>query len=136
MKKIWHPFTVWEDYKLGMWRKITGEERKSALDKAIQFTGDAKLYGSFMVKVLTEMPFACEQNLTGTGNKRAWIGHAAVCLALGIPEDVTREAWGHLTTEQQDAANAEAQFYIDYWVMEHEEKNRGLHQEMGVTRVS
>lgn len=96
-----------------MWGKT---DDKDMLSKAIQFTGDHQLYGSFMQRVVREWPFSCEHNLSDTAqNRRAWVGHAAVALALGCPEDITRQAWHHLTQEQQDLANAEADKAINYW---------------------
>lgn len=116
MIKIWHPYTVWEDYLNGMWRTETGRNRAIYLRKAIDFTGDAKLYGSFMRRVINEWPLSCEHNLTDAGiNRKAWIGHAACCLAIGCPEDITRSAWGYLSKIQQDDANLEAERAIAAW---------------------
>jgi hypothetical protein len=53
-------------------------------------------------------------------NRRAWIGHAACCMAIKCPEYITRSAWGYLTKEQQDLANAEADRAIAWW-----ERNKG-----------
>ncbi len=82
---------------------------------AIAFTGNAELYGEWMRKVVDQWKLSCEHNLTKPGDKRAWIGHAAVSMAIGCPEDIVREAWGHLTQEQQIAANAKASEAIEYW---------------------
>lgn len=116
INKIWHPFHDWEDYKNGMWETISGKPRSVLLRKAIVFTGDAKLYGSFMRRVIREWPIGCEHHLSGeTGNKRAWIGHAATCLAIQSPEDITRAAWAYLSKQQQDEANLEAEMAIKDW---------------------
>lgn len=137
IRRLWHHYKDWEDYQNGMWRSVYGEERKALLAKAIKFTGNAELYGSYMARVIQEWPVGCEHNLTDTGsNRKAWIGHAACCLAIGCPEDITREAWGHLTTQQQDEANLQAQKYIEIWEANHEAKNSGVHSEVGAARVS
>lgn len=116
MKRIWHDYRTWEDFKDGMWRISTKAERDTLLPKAIEFTGNHILYGSFMMKVLDVYPIACEQNLSDRSqNRRAWIGHAAACLAINAPEDVTRAAWGHLTLQQQIDADAEADKAIKLW---------------------
>ena len=136
MTRIWHPYTSWEDYQHGMWRVPPKSERPGLLVKAVEFTGDADLYGSYMLKVIQEWPTACEHNLTDVHqNRQAWIGHAAACLALGLPEDATREAWGLLTQNQQDKANAKADEAIKLWEETHEAKNPSLHRKMGKTRV-
>ena len=59
--------------------------------------------------------YSCEHNLTKPGDKRPWIGHAAVAMAIGCPEDIVREAWGNLTPEQQALANKKAEEAINYW---------------------
>jgi hypothetical protein len=99
-----------------MWRKATKNEEDSYLSLAISFTGDHKIYGSYMRRVVHEWPVACEHNLTDLSqNRKAWIGHAAICLANGCPEYITRAAWAHLSSEQQRLANGEAQRAIDNW---------------------
>lgn len=135
--KIWHPFDSWEEFHQGMWRKIPAQYRKQNLAWAIKFTGDHKLYGSWMRVVLKEWPISCEHNLSDTGqNRRAWIGHAAVLLALDIPEDITREAWGHLTKKQQDLADNEANKAIGIWEKHHERKTRKIHKQVGFPGLS
>ena len=116
LKRIYHPYTKWEEYHNGMWRKVNEEEKIILLKKAIEFTGDYKLYGSFMKKVIKEWKYSCEHNLTDYSlNRQAWIGHAACCLAIGCPEEITREAWWNLTEEQQRLANIEADKAIKLW---------------------
>lgn len=129
MRRIYHPFWLWED--LGMWRNVKSDERQAFLEIALKMTGDAFVYGEFMLKVIEAFPIACEHNLTDLGqNRRAWIGHAAVFLANQCPEDIVREAWGLLTQHQRDDANAVADKAIATWEAKYEEKNRGLYQQM------
>lgn len=102
-------------------------ERAALLPLAIDFTGDANRYGAAMLRVTVEWPFSCEHNLTDIGqNRRAWIGHAACCLAIGCPEDVTREAWGHLSEQQREDANAKATEAILSWEAHHIQGQLGL----------
>lgn len=116
LAKIWHPYTDWEDYQNGMWRSVSGRARIRFLKEAVEFTGDAQLYGSFMRRVIREWPKACEHHLTDLNiNRKAWIGHAAACLALQCPEEITRQAWGYLSEGQQDAANIQAEQAILEW---------------------
>lgn len=136
MNRIYHRYEIWEDYKAGMWRVARGEERESLIEKAIAFTGNHIEYGKYMLKVAREWPISCEQNLTDTlQNRKAWIGHAACCMAIGCPEDITRQAWKCLTEKQQCDANDQAQNAIEIWELDHEEKNRTSHQVMDVQGV-
>ena len=112
-----------------MWGEV--EDKKLWLRRAIQFTSDHKLYGRYMLKVIEKWPVSCENALTDlTINRKAWIGHAAVALALRCPEYIVREAWGHLTNEQQLLANAKAERAIQIWEYNYLKSN-GIYQDMG-----
>ena len=116
MKRVYHNYRDWEEYHAGMWRILHGDEAKEYLDKAIAFTGDAELYGEWMLRVIEAWPISCEQHLTARSmNRQAWVGHAACCLAIGCPEEITRLAWHQLTQQQQDEANAKADAAIVAW---------------------
>lgn len=112
--EIWHPYTTWEEMQFNMWGNV--KDRAQWLQKAIDFTGDHTLYGLWMMKVVNLWPMSCEQNLTKLDtNRKAWIGHAAVALAMQCPEDIVRQAWGFLSDEQQKLANQKAQEAINEW---------------------
>lgn len=136
MKRIYHPYHLWEDFQSGMWRTISGNDRIEMLRKAIEFTGNAELYGSFMLRVIKEWSVACEHNLTDTSqNRKAWIGHAATCLAIECPEDITCQAWWKLTDQQRDEANEQAQIAIDLWITEHAKKDKTICPQMGIAGI-
>ena len=102
-----------EEFKSAMWGDVS---RKSTwLRMAIEFTGDAELYGEWMVRVTEQWKHSCQHNLTKAGDKRPWIGHAAVALAINCPEHIVRLAWGYLTPEQQEKANKKAEEAIELW---------------------
>jgi hypothetical protein len=129
MIKKYHHYEVWEDYMHGMYKKLFGKERNIMLNKAITFTGNAQLYGEWMLKVVDQWPNSCEQNLTDIHvNQQAWIGHAACCMALECPEDLTRIAWGCLSKQQQDEANAKADNAIRIW---NERQNNSVYSKVG-----
>ena len=114
--RVYHPFHLWEDFKAGMWRPMPVDQHQNMLIHAVEFTGNHNLYGSWMLEVVTSWKYACEHNLTNTSmNRKAWVGHAAVCLATGIPEYITRQAWWRLTDHQRDLANEQAAIAIELW---------------------
>jgi len=115
--EIWHPWWLLEEVKANMWGNVSN--RKAWIQIAIDFTGNPELYGEWMRRVADVWKHSCEHALTKSGDKRAWIGHAAVAMALGCPEDIVREAWGHLTEDQQIKANAKATEAIEYWRDKH-----------------
>ena len=97
-----------------MWGTV--KNRAAYVSKALAFTGDHRKYGRFMQQVIYKWPLSCENALTDYNlNRRAWIGHAAVALAIGCPEDLVRKAWSELSDEQRTLANAEADRAIRTW---------------------
>jgi hypothetical protein len=123
--RVYHPVHLWEEVtQSNMWGEV--EDRKEMLKKAVEFTGDHKLYGSYMFRVIEEWPYSCENALTDRMlNRKAWIGHAACAMAIGCPEDITRKAWGFLTHEQRAMANRQAATAIGKWE-ENYRKSKGL----------
>lgn len=134
MARLYHPFWAWED--IGMWRDLSDEEGRVFLTVAIEFTGNAIRYGKAMLRVLDEMPIACEHNLTEPAmNRQAWIGHAACYLETGCPEYITREAWGKLSQQQRDDANEQADKAIARWEQTHARKARHVHPQLDFERI-
>jgi hypothetical protein len=114
IKQKWHPYWKWEEVSHNMWGSV--DDREAYIQNAIAFTGNHKRYGKYMRRVVKEWKYSCEHNLSNiTQNRRAWIGHAAAALALRCPEDIVREAWWHLTDQQRELANNEADKAIDIW---------------------
>ena len=116
-EEIWYPFDQLEEADSAMWKNVN--HRTTWLQLAITFTGNAELYGEWMLRVIEQWPRSCQHNLTKGGDKRPWIGHAAVALAINCPEDIVRAAWGALSKEQQDAANKKAEEAIEIWRANH-----------------
>ena len=114
LTRKWHPYWLWEETYTNMWGNV--DDRNAFLKIAIEFTGNHKEYGKWMRKVIKEWPISCEHNLTAvTLNRKAWLGHAACALAIKCPEDIVRQAWSHLTEEQQRKANEQAEKAIKAW---------------------
>jgi hypothetical protein len=128
LPRVWVSIDKWEEIKHNMWGEV--DNRADMLSKAVDFTGNAALYGQFMRRVTNEWPNSCANSLTDYQmNRKAWVGHAACALALGCPEDITRQAWGLLTDEQRLLANAEADRAIHSWEVR-QRKGKGVHNNM------
>jgi hypothetical protein len=125
--RIYHHYEKWEEWHAGMWNGIPRDREPDMLTKAIEFTGNAELYGSYMMRAIDEWPVSCEQNLSNSSmNRLAWIGHAAACIAIGCPEHITRKAWGRLTQQQRDEANARAHTAVETWLGRYRGNGRQL----------
>jgi len=129
LTRVYRPVSEWEEIAHNMWGDV--DDHRTALDRAVSFTGDHRLYGSYMRRVIEEWPVSCENALTDPVlNRKAWVGHAAVALALSIPEDITRKAWGLLTHEQRVLANKEAARAVRQWEDAYLE-SRGIRRDVG-----
>jgi hypothetical protein len=124
--RVFHPVFNWEEIKYNMWGEV--DDIETSLSEAIAFTSNHKLYGSWMNRVVNEWPISCENALTDNSlNRKAWVGHAAVAMATGIPEDITRMAWGFLSDEQRFLANEEARRAIMSWERDYRKHNEIYH---------
>lgn len=129
IKQVFIPYWDWEDWVNGMWSKGNDER----LNEAIEFTGDWKRYGEAMGEVIKAWPLTMKNSLTNTSlNRRAFLGHCAVCFKLGIPESTTRKAWGLLTEQQRIEADAIAEKHIKHWEYEYKRQYTKLHKGLGV----
>lgn len=114
LERIYHPISDWEEIPANMWGESTC--KLTDLNIAIALTSNHEEYGEYMRCVTKEWKYSCENALTDKNlNRKAWLGHAAVAYAHNIPEDITREAWGHLTDEQRILANNQAERAISEW---------------------
>lgn len=128
LTQIFVPYWEWEDWINGMWK--TGNDEQ--LQPAIDFTGNWERYGNSMGEVMLAWPRTMLNSMTNQSiNRRAFLGHCAVTFKLGIPESVTRKAWGLLTNEQRFYADDIAEKHIKHWEHEYKRKNITLHKGMG-----
>jgi len=123
LPQAYHHHDKWEEFHAGLWKTVSGELRNEMFQIAIRFMNDTDAFGFHMEKALTLWPISCEQNFTNSSiNHIAWLGHAAVCIAHGIPEDITRLAWHELSEQKQDAANIVSAKYVNQWKREYAKK--------------
>lgn len=130
IKQEYVHFEKWEDWLNGMWRTVGKSDELNMLEIAIEFTGDWERYGEAMRSVSKAWPNTMLNSLTNPGiNRRAFLGHCAVCYKLEIPEYITRMAWKQLSDEQREKADRVAQETIDNWIREKQTKR--IHKDVG-----
>lgn len=119
MKQVFYPYTMWEDFKNGMYDEVK-EGRSERIQFAIECLSNPAICYEQMKRVTSEWKIATEQNLTNpTTNHQAWLGQSACNIYKGVKEDETREAWGMLTREQRIEANKIADKVDREWVEEY-----------------
>ena len=116
MKRIYHPYNLWEDYREGFYDNCSGKDKKDKILKVLEMFNDAELTESNMRRVIEEWKYSCEHNLTNESmNKIAYIGQGACCLNANIPSTITMEAWSLLSSEVQERSNMIAKKIILEW---------------------
>lgn len=117
MKRIYHHYEMWEDWKCGFYDNCSGEVKAEKIKKVIEMFNSEKLTTEYMYLVIGKWIYSCEHNLTNESlNKIAYIGQAACCLYSQIPSSVTMEAWSMLTKEVQERSNQIAETVLNKWI--------------------
>lgn len=117
MKRIYHPYWLWEDYKAGFYDNLSGKDKQNKIDKVIEMFNSKELTEEYMTKVINEWKYSCEHNLTNESmNKIAYIGQAACCLYSNIPSTITMEAWGLLSKEVKERSNSISEEVLNTWI--------------------
>ncbi len=122
MAQIYHPYWQWEDYANGFYRKVDKTKELENVHLALNLLSNEILFYSVAKEMVSKWVKSSEQNLTDDSiNKKAWIGQASCCYSDGVPEYLTREAWGQLTDIQREKAN----FVADKVISEYFESKKG-----------
>lgn len=120
MQRIFHHYSLWEDFHAGMYDE-SKDGRTERVLKAAEILGIPDICREAMEKVVTEWKISTEYNFSNAEiNRKAWLGQAACCCYAGIHEDETREAWGIMTEAQRIEANRIAADIIKKWLRERE----------------
>lgn len=120
LERVFHHYEQWEEYHAGLWRVVRGKERQNNIDAAADLLRCPDEFREVLRQIITTWPVSCEANLTSAdGNRIAWLGQAACCLAVGSPEENTRAAWHTLTQDEKDDANRVAAEVLAEWTAEY-----------------
>jgi hypothetical protein len=134
MDRVYHRYWLWEDYINGMYDTAKRKEEKELIAKAEEILKDNTLFYNTCKQILMNWPIATVVNLTDkTSSRKAWLGQAACNFAYGVPEFLTRVAWGRLTREEQASADSIAFKIIRHFELNYEEENKGLRFDLGKT---
>ena len=115
ISRVYHHYTKWEDHAHGMYQITTGDNDIIINDAASLLKDDERLLKA-MRHVAFQWKHSAQINMTNRNrNRQAWLGQAACCHEVNAPEELTKKAWGTLTTEERNAANAVADRVIIEW---------------------
>ena len=115
--RIWHPYTIWEDFLNGLYSKeIITCDLKTVIFKCANLLKNSNEFYNVMQKVIQDWKKATEFNLSNISrNRQAWLGQASCCYMFNAPEYVTKLAWHTLTNDEQKKANDIADKVIYEW---------------------
>jgi hypothetical protein len=126
MKRVYHHYLTWEDYKNGMFELSTDMEFQ--VNKSIELLSDNELFLNKGLEMVSKWTISAEDNLTNINcNRRAWVGQATCCYVYGSTETDTREAWLRLSEEQRISANKIADIIINQYEINYEKSNTKIH---------
>ena len=119
--RIYHHYTLWEDYHNGLYR-TTWDNEDLLIAKAIELLSNPDLFYSVALEMIDQWPISAEVNLTNKeSNRKSWIGQASCCYYANTPEILTCMAWGKLTQNQRDISNAVANKIINHYEIKDEQ---------------
>jgi hypothetical protein len=132
IKKIWHPWNLWECYPAGFYSSTLpeGMDAEAARQEYRKFLSNIPRFEAAMERVSKEWPTSCEHFLTNEQiNRIAWLGQSSMCIETGIGS-AFRGGFKLLTMQGQRNANAAAQAFLTEWLRGYK-KNGRIHKNMG-----
>jgi hypothetical protein len=116
MKRIYHHYEKWEDWKDGLYRRSLSDPEELIVSRSVRLLSSPDDLLRAMRFCANNWKHSAEVNLSCTSrNRQAWLGQSACCLICGAPEYLTKEAWHRLSASEQDIANGIADQVIIEW---------------------
>jgi len=121
MMRIFHPYDKWECYKYNFFGGVLDYDKNNTLETYAGLLKDLPAFETALKIIINEWKYSCEHNLTNENmNRIAWLGQAACALVFNVPNSVCMGGYNLLTLEEQQAADAMAQKYLNLWLEKHE----------------
>lgn len=116
MKRIYHPWTKWEDSLHGFHGGLE-YPKDNTLELYASLLRDLPKFEAALTTIINEWKYSCEHNLTNEAmNRIAYLGQSACALIYNVPSSVSMGGFNLLTPGEQQAADAMAQKYLDIWL--------------------
>lgn len=116
MKRIFHHYEKWEDWKDGLYRRTLTPAEDTIVSRAARLLRTPVMLKYAMTHCAFQWGHAADVNLSNSSrNRQAWLGQAACCYVVGASESLTKAAWHRLSTAEQDEANKVADYVIALW---------------------
>lgn len=119
IKRIYHPYTLWEDYKNGFFKSETDLNLEEQILACKDLFLDLKEFENVLSVLIKDWKYSMEHNLTNEAlNKIAYLGQASCSYKFKISNDISRQGYNLLTEEEKQKADDMAKKYLEKWESE------------------
>ncbi len=124
MKRIYHPWHLWEDYQHNFHGGVVPNFKKdNTLELYASLLRDLPRFEAALKTITSEWKYSCEHNLSNQGmNRVAYLGQASCALVYNVPSSMSMSGYNLLSDSEKIAADAMAQKYLDLWLENNKEK--------------
>lgn len=117
MKRIYHPYWLWEEFQNGFYESYSKKDFDIKKEKIVELFSCSEKTSHFMRRVINEFPYSCEHNFTNTSmNRIAFLGQCAALLYCNSPSELTMKSWSFVPEKFQNQANLIAEEIINNYV--------------------
>lgn len=116
MKRIWHNYEKWEDWKNGLYSKSKPADEIIARTKLFELFSNQDLFFHSGIKMIYEWRYSSDYNLSNTTcNRKSYLGQAVACYLYSLPMHFTAKVFTELDKKNQAESNKTAQEIIEYY---------------------
>ena len=121
MNRIFHPYDKWECFRYNFHGGMSDYQKDDTLGLYAGLLKDLSKFEAALQVIIRDWPNSCEHNLTNENmNRIAWLGQASCALIYQVPSSVSMGGYNLLTSEEQKAADAMADKYLNLWLEQYE----------------
>jgi hypothetical protein len=125
MTRIFHPYDKWEDYRHNFYGGVLEFENDKTLNTYADLLKDLTKFEAALKHIIFEWTYSCEHNLSNESmNRIAYLGQASNALVNKVPYNISMGAYSLLTPEEQKAADAMAEKYLNLWLEKYEHSKK------------
>lgn len=125
MKRIFHPWDKWEDFRHNFYGGSSDYPKDDTLALYASLLRDLPRFEAALKEITSTWKYSCEHNLTNEAmNRVAYLGQASCALVYRVPSSVSMGGYNLLSPQEQKDADALAQKYLDIWMEAYEHSQK------------
>jgi hypothetical protein len=117
MRRVFHPWDKWEDYRHNFYGGVKPYEKDNTLQLYASLLKDLSRFEAALKIITSEWKYSCEHNLTNESmNRIAYLGQASCALVYNVPHSVCMGGYNLLSDSEKKAADDLAGKYLNIWL--------------------